>query len=127
MRSPWFEAWLGDTLAKQISAQTHEQATLGRARVTFFPPGAELTDLEIRSKANNDLLVGVAVIGAPLALGGSNGVRLGEVRVVDPVVRLELDQQGRLTSFRNPNGPQPAKNPLRELPLTGKLTAAVWL
>jgi len=121
LRSPWFEAWLADTLVHEIDKVTQESTSLDRARLTFLPPGAELTGLQIRATSDDSVLVDVASVGAPLALGGSRGVRLGVVRVVDPVVHLELDDQGRLTHFRAPPSaaPQPAGQPLTELPLAG--------
>lgn len=119
VRSPWFEAWLADLIVAELERATFEDASLDRAKVTFFGPGVELQGLTLSDQDTGEALVQVASIRAPLALDPfAPSPRLGTVRVRDPVVRLALDERGRLTAFQRPDDAPPGR-PLRELPLEG--------
>lgn len=118
VRSSAFESWLAGVVVGELRKATHEEATLDRAVVTFWPPGVELRGLTLIEDESGEIIATVDRIAAPLALRDAT-VKLGRLTLDNPTVTLHLDEQGRLVEFRkpdDPDAPQQPPRPLRELP-----------
>lgn len=117
LRTPWVEGVIADLVVDELEKATHEEASLDRARVTFWPPGLELTGLVLTEDQSRETLVRVDAIRANVVLR-DGGPKLGVLRVEHPVVRLTLDERGRLQAFQAPedDGDDEPGTPLAELP-----------
>ncbi|TVQ92193.1 MAG: hypothetical protein EA397_07475 [Deltaproteobacteria bacterium] len=101
VRTAWFERWLAAQVAPRIAEQVHERVEIDRIRLAWWRAGVTVFDLQIRHHKTGLPLVIVERAEADLALR-SGRVKLGRVALVRPVVRLDLDERGRLDAFRAP-------------------------
>jgi hypothetical protein len=116
LRSPWVEGWIAGAVVAEIDKQTFERASVGRARVTLWPPGLELQDLRIVHHLDDDVILEVESARAGLAIRDGR-VKLGRITAIRPRLTLHLEKDGKLREFRRPEEtPKGEGKPLTELP-----------
>jgi hypothetical protein len=113
VRHPAVEAALASVLVGQLEQATHEEVTLGRARIDLLPPGLTVEGLSIAHHDTGEPLVWVPEARARLGWGPWG---IGRVSVHRPRITLALSAEGRLDAFRAPAGEGPPNRPLETLP-----------